>query len=323
MRIEALLTDAAKSGSVTLQMLIDAQNDVISLAAQQFASVVQHADVSRSGLAPADAQLATATLEALRGWDGELSAESETASLYQLMHAQLVLQLIRAGVRATEGAQIDGRDEAISPAVLKADPIGGSVIEALLHGTSSDGVFKQVNELAGHLHRNVLRMLHAGRRGEERGSWWLAKAGGFDAAVCTAACAAERLLTEHTDRRWGALHPTHLAHGLTEALGFAPGTFLDMPSRPTGGDANTICQIAPRSLSDMSASSTHVSARVLFDLSDLEHNSYVATPLGTCETAGSPHRADTTDTWHKGEYDPIRWDMDDVRKHTKYKMTFA
>ena len=323
-RLHALLGDAARAGRVTTEMLIAAQLDVTSIAAQQFARIVQHAQLARSGLQPAEAQLARATLEALRGWDGELSAASEVASLYQLMHAELVLRLVRCGVQAKQGAQLAGREAAISADLLKDDAMrAGSVLENLIHGVAADGVFKQVNELAGHLHRNVLRMLHAGARGDDVGTWWLAQAGGFHVAVCEAACAAEQALAKRKDRRWGALHQTTLAHPLTAALGFEAGTFLDLPCLPSGGDANTPCQIAPASLSDMSATSTHVSARVVFDLSDIAHKSYVSTPLGTCEVAGSSHRADTTQAWHKGDYDPIRWEMDDIREHTKYRMSFV
>lgn len=186
----------------------------------------------------------------------------------------------------------------------------------------SQGVFKQVNELAGHLHRNVLRMLHAAKRGEEHGSWWLAQAGGFDVAVCAAAADAGAELQTLRDPRWGSLHATQLEHPLTGALGFAPGSFLSLPGVRLGGDANTPCQVACRSLADMSAASTHVSARVLFDMADVAHRAYVSTPLGTCEVAGSAHRGDTTDTWARGEYDPIRWDMDEIRRHTKYTTTF-
>ena len=189
-----------------------------------------------------------------------------------------------------------------------------------MHGVSSDGIFKQVNELAGHLHKNVLRMLYASRT--NNGSWWVAVAGGFDRVVCKAAVSAERKLREKADRTWGALHSTHLAHPLTAPLGFPPGTFLDEPCVPSGGDANTLCQIAPKSLADLSASSTHVSARILFDLSDLAHGCQVATPHGVCEVAGSEHRSDCTATWHRGEYSKLRWEMRDIREHTWHVTTF-
>ena len=91
---------------------------------------------------------------------------------------------------------------------------------------------------------------------------------------------------------------------------------------PSGGDCNTPCQTATKSLTDMTAAATHVSARVLFDLSDLPHKSFVSMPLGTCEVAGSPHVGDTTSTWHSGEFHPIRWDLEDVRANTKYATTF-
>jgi len=217
---------------------------------------------------------------------------------------------------------VGGAQGAIPPALAEPDPIGGTVLDALLHGTSSDGIFKQINELSGHLQRNILRMLTVARKGGT--SWWVTQAGGFDRLVCMAAAAAERRLAALSDRSWGALHLTHLQHGLTAALGFPPGSFLDISSMPTGGDTNTLCQTATRSLADLSACSTHVSARIVMDLSDLAHKSLVATPLGTSETAGSPHVGGATcRTWHKGEYTKLRWEMSDIKAAAQYETTFG
>jgi hypothetical protein len=62
-------------------------------------------------------------------------------------------------------------------------------------------------------------------------------------------------------------------------LGFKVGTFLDVTPLQFGGDTNTPAQTATTSMEDLSANASHVSARVLFDLSDLAGNSWVITDL--------------------------------------------
>lgn len=309
-RLEALLASGAKLGVADMKRL---QNDFTSVAAKDFADAVAAADVQKSGLAGDEAALAASALAQLRGWDGSLDAESETASLYQLMHAGLVVRLLRAGVAA--------RRDAVPAALLHGDfqlqP--STVLESLLGGVGHDGLFKIVNELDGHTHRNVLRMLRA-----PASSWWVAQAGGFDAVVCAAAAGAARELAEKPDRAWGALHATHLAHPLTLNLGFRPGTFLDpAPLLRTGGDTNTPAQVKPKSFHDLTASSTHVSARFVCDCADLAHGSYIITPLGNCEVAGSPFLGNHAHAWNGGEYRKLRWDLDEIRAHAQFRMTFS
>lgn len=41
------------------------------------------------------------------------------------------------------------------------------------------------------------------------------------------------------------------------------------------------------------------------------------------QVAGSPHLSDNTQSWHRGEYQPLRWTMEDIRAATKYTTTFA
>ena len=68
---------------------------------------------------------------------------------------------------------------------------------------------------------------------------------------------------------------------------------------------------------------TIASARILLDMADLERGARAVTPLGACEVAGSPHLSDNTQSWHRGEYQPLRWTMEDIRAATKYTTTFA
>ena len=157
---------------------------------------------------------------------------------------------------------------------------GCTVLESLLGGVGHDGLFKIVNELDGHTHRNVLRMLRA-----PASSWWVAQAGGFDAVVCAAAAGAARELV----RRSRIAPGSAAAATRSSPVGFRAGHFLDpVCLLRTGGDTNTPAQVKPKSFHDLTASSTHVSARFVCDCADLAHGSYIITPLGNCEVAGSP-----------------------------------
>ena len=111
----------------------------------------------------------------------------------------------------------------------------------------------------------------------------------------------------------------------TAALRFQPGSFLDVsPREPaTGGDTNTPCQTSCKSLDDLTATSTHVSARVIFDTADLTHGCQIITPLGACEVGGSRHLSDDTNMWHHGEFRKLRWDIDEIRAHARYVTCFA
>ena len=151
----------------------------------------------------------------------------------------------------------------------------------------------------------------------------MTEAGGSDSVVCTAAASAQAFVDAQRDPSWGLHHTTTLFHPLTEALGFRVGTFLDVTPLHFGGDTNTPAQTATTSMEDLSANASHVSARVLFDLSDLAGNSWVITPLGVCEIAGSPYQSDNTPLWHRGEYKKLLWHLGDIRASAKYTDTFG
>jgi len=304
---------ATHEGPVTLALLKQMHMDARSLAAQDFAAVVTRADISKSRLDEPRRRLAATALASLHGWDGTLAADSTIAATYQLMHAALIKLLVAAGIAKTPPTPHTEK-------LLAREPISGvPLAHSLVFGDGFNGVFKPLNEVEGHLHYNVLQMLHAALEGRTAGKgWWVAQAGGFDAAVCTAAAAAEEQLSTLPDRTWGAMHLTQLVHPLTKSLGFKEGTFLDMPPMRTAGDQNTPMQTATRSLDDMSAGATHVSARIVVDCSDIAKRSWIITPLGASETPGSPHHSDETSLWHSGQYLRVLWDMEEIRAAAKY-----
>ena len=329
--IHTILEGAPGPGGVTMELMRAAQLDERSIAAAEFARLVTQADVSQSGLSGQDARRAVAALDALRGWDGNLSADSTSGAVYQCMHSALLGRLLAAGAEA--------RRDALPPALLTPDegppPVKDSTVMEAVIGGAAMNASRKVNELQGHTTRNLLRMLHAalrpagddgkdGKGGEERsGTWWLTQAGGFNVAVCAAAAEAEAQLERLNDRSWGALHQAVFKHPITASLGFAPGSCLDVIAGPSGGDTNTPRQASIASPTDLSATGSIASARILLDMADLERGARAVTPLGVCEVAGSPHLSDNTESWHRGEYQPLRWTMEDIRAATKYTTTFA
>ena len=217
--IHAILEGAPGRGGLTMELMRAAQLDERSFAAAEFARLVTQADVRQSGLGGEEKRRAEAALDALRGWDGSLPADSTSGAVYQCMHSALVQRLLAAGAEA--------RRDAIPSALLAPDegppPVkGSSVMEAFIGGAAMNAS-RKLNEMQGHLPRNVLRMLHAalpasdgGKGGEARsGTWWLTQAGGFHVAVCAAAAEAEAQLERLSDRSWGALHPAVFKHPIT------------------------------------------------------------------------------------------------------------
>ena len=87
----AAATEASSTsgGKISLDDMKAIQMDVTSLAARDFAQCVCRADVQKAGLSDADAALASAALESLRGWDGSQAADSIVASTYQASHDEI------------------------------------------------------------------------------------------------------------------------------------------------------------------------------------------------------------------------------------------
>jgi acyl-homoserine lactone acylase PvdQ len=99
---------------------------------------------------------------------------------------------------------------------------------------------KDMSELAGWVHANVIRMLEAKEDG-----YWLRAAGGRRYALRFAAKRAVRALTarftaDPSAWRWGALHKAKFQH-LLSATGMDGGV-LRAPEQEVGGDTNTIAQ---------------------------------------------------------------------------------
>jgi len=270
-------------------------------------------------------------LKMLTGWDGELRKDSVSAALYQLTHAELVRILLQRGCRAAQVPPTDVIWEGLEQASL-SEMVAGSAFD-------STAMLKILNEFQGHLHLNVLRILrsvrsnvppcaeNAGRR------WWVEQAGGRDAVVNAAVrAAALRLRTLAGERwqtalraSWGRIHLAHFMHPITKNLGLPPGSPpFDLPSVESGGDTNTVLQAAPKSLTDLTATASNVSLRVIFSLADLadEEVNCIISPLGQSGQFNSPHYGDQNRLWASGKLRPIISSEQAVRDATVATMCF-
>merc|ERR1712217_127922 len=124
---------------------------------------------------------------------------------------------------------------------------------------------------------------------------------------------------------WGALHTCHMVHPISKNLGFAPGSPpFDAPSYPQGGDTNTISQAATKSLSDLTATASNVSMRVIFDLANLgaEESNRIISPLGQSGQFTSQHYCDQSELWSSGGMRAIVPSEDAVNKAAVSTMRF-
>lgn len=270
-------------------------------------------------------------LELLTSWDGSLTTDSIPAALYQLAHMELVQLLLRNGCKAA-GAPPAGR---------RWDGLDGAKLCMLVAGDSFDpnGMVKVVNELQGHLHINVLRILRASQStawaspADEGRHWWLEQAGGRDKAVNEAVRKASAQLQKlggknwRTSPRaaWGKLHTCHFMHSFTKNLGFPPGSPpFDLPSVEAGGDTNTIAQAGVKSPTDMTATVTNISLRVVFNLANLDDpaTNRIIIPLGQSGQFNSRHYGDQREMWASGQLRPMLSTEAAVQKEVVSTMSF-
>jgi len=299
-------------GKINVGQMPAVQMNVRSWAAVSFVDELQKVQ-------PEEADAAEA-LNVLRSWNGTMGKDSVAASLYQITHAELVQRLMEAGCQV-KGAQAN-------ELLHSFDDMAGQ--------TGFNTLFKMTNELSGHLHLNVLRMLRNADVNEIESAginWWLKCAGGRDKVVSAALAAAVVRLRALAGKdwkssklaSWGRLHIAHFIHPMSRALGLPPGSPpLDARSVMVGGDVNTINMAQPKSLSDFTATSGNVSLRAIFDLSDLSDRmtNRAILPLGESGQFNSPHFMDQTQLWSQGGMKPMLIKESDIFTTAKRTMRF-
>lgn len=217
-----------------------------------------------------DARIAAAVLEA---WDGELTAGSAAASVYELTVAELAASLAREHAPAAWPWAIGaGFGEAIPRTTFGARTVSGVVAR-----------------LSGHPAPQPL----------------------VEAALASAVrTLRERPGLDSAGWAWGRLRPLRLRHvlGVSRPL----DRLLNVGPVPLGGDSNTVSQAGVRPLDVFDNPAAIPNHRTVIDLADLERSRYVIAG-GQSGNPVSPHYADLLDQWRRGAGVPIAWSPDSVR----------
>lgn len=276
---------------------------------------------------PDEDQEVAEALKMLLGWDGDLAADSVPAALYQVTHAELVKLLLKDGFESMK----------VPPSTPTWEGLDEDSLKRMISGESFDpsGTVKLLNEMQGHLHLNVIRILRSAKSTDEGDGrrWWLDQVGGKSAAVNEALKSAVEYLRglagdewqTSEQATWGVVHICHIPHPLTKNLGLAPGSPpFDIPSSYIGGDTNTIKQTCPKSITDFTATSSNVSLRVIYDLSDLtsQKTNTIVLPVGQSGQFNSQHYSDQYDLWKSSEMRPMRVVEEDITAAAVNTMRF-
>ena len=111
---------------------------------------------------------------------------------------------------------------------------------------------------------------------------------------------------------WGSAHQPRFSHPLS---GLAPAAGLDPPSRPVGGDGDTV--LATGLLPAAGPSATYGAlSRYVFDVGDWENSRWVVFH-GASGHPGSPHYADQNARWSACEMVPMRYDWAGIEAHAE------
>ncbi|MFO0849781.1 MAG: penicillin acylase family protein [Gemmataceae bacterium] len=217
---------------------------------------------------------AAAGLDLLRGWDGEVSAESAAATVFELWVAEL-------GVRAARAKAPRSWEVAL----------GGAGGGPLGHNLFSE--------------RRTLHLAHL-LRTEPPG--WFPRPWADEAADALAA------VVRHLRQRvgpgpawwaWGAvraLEPRHLILGRHRWL----GPLFNLPAVSVGGDAHTVLQAGVRPLTPTAPPHMIPGLRAVFDTADWA-NCRFGLLGGQSGNPLSPHFADLLPLWQDGDGVPIAW----------------
>jgi penicillin amidase len=234
-----------------------------------------------------DARLA---LELLRAWDGRLTPDSVGGCVYEVARYTLVRSLLEPGL--------------------------GEELTLQLMGRGFDPVLAPSHEFYGHDTVATLRML------DNPGSWWLARAGGREAALEASlrqaiAWLRGRLGPDPGGWQWGRIHRVVFLHafGLREPL----DRVFNWGPRPIGGDTDTPCQTAMAAGDPYDNKAWAPSFRQIVDLGDLSR-SLAALPPGQSGQLGSPHYDDLAELWIKGEYYPMLWTREQVEREAEGRL---
>jgi penicillin amidase len=215
--------------------------------------------------------------ELLEAWDGEVSAGSTAAAVFQLFLAELSLACARA--KAPNSAEW-----------------------ALGRGLGPIVPYTYVSlRWVGHLSRLV----------RERPDGWFEQ--GWDGAIAAAlAAAVGRLERDHgSDWAWGKVRPLRLRHMLGSRRPFQ--RVFDLGPLPWGGDTNTVAQTSNSPLDPTGDPLFLGTLRAVMDVGEWERSRFVLAG-GQSGNPCSRHYDDQWERWRRGEAVPLPFSEPAVRE---------
>ena len=220
-------------------------------------------------------------LELLRGWDGEVSAGSAAASVFELFVAELAATIARESApHSWPWAMGAGFGDAIGRTEFGARTVSRLVTDLLADPDRGEQI------------RSALRVAMerlVASRGPEPATWG-----------------------------WGSLRPLRLRHPL--GVAGLLDRMLNLGPVPLGGDTNTVAQAGVQPLDPTANPAAIANHRMVVDLATPDESRYVIAG-GQSGNPLSAHYADLFELWQRGEGVPIAWSPEAVAATTRDLLT--
>ncbi len=267
MRIVQLLSANEKVSMADVEAM---QSDEVSLSAQTILPFLATASST-------DAPTAQA-IDALRRWDGRMSADSAAASIYQVAYNHLLADLFEKEMGASLFGEYRG---AFNSHVLALPHILGDAHSPWMTQVRGPGRARAQQVVERALKEAVDDL--TSRFGPDQGTW-----------------------------RWGRLHTATFAHALGQVKPL--DRFFDLGPFPRGG-ANDTLNNTGYAFGKSYAEDTVASLREVVDLSGFDRSLFVIT-TGESGQPFSPHMGDQVQLWLNGDYHPWPYSPSEVDRAT-------
>lgn len=243
----------------------------------------------------------------MKEWDGELSAESPAAALYQVFIRTLARLMLKRSVDTPLTQSLNQDDQPLS----EAKPID---LATYMLGKGPIPMLLELSLFGEYWLPWLIHLL------AEPDSPWFDLGNGEtrDEAMRLALQTAVDQLKETLGPRvenwaWGKLHMLTYSHtcGSTKLL----ETFLNRGPYPMGGDHTTIWATGTNYHDLGAESAVGPPFRMIIDLGDLRNSLGLLTP-GQSGNPASPHYDDQIEAWFTGEYHPMLFFREDVERES-------
>jgi penicillin amidase len=231
-----------------------------------------------------DVQIA---LQQLRSWNGQLTTDTVGGTIYEVAQYRMVRNLLEPGL--------------------------GQELAFRVMGQGFHPLLKSSSEFLGHDTITLIRLL------KDSDSWWVKQAGGREALINkslkeTVEWLRTELGSDPEGWQWGKIHRVILAHtlGLQKPL----DQVFNRGPVPIGGDTDTPCATAFHANDPYDNKAWSPSFRQIVDLNDLSR-SVVIIPPGQSGYLASPHYDDLLEPWVKGQYHPMLWRREEIKREAE------